>query len=43
MKIVFVNKCLEMKQIHILQKRAIRLIDNTKAKYKILKINDLAD
>ena len=42
-----------MKQIHILQKRAIRLIDNSKAtshsdpvflKYKILKINnDLVD
>ena len=40
----------EMKQIHILQKLAIRLIDNSKAtshsdplflKYKILKINDL--
>ena len=39
-----------MKQIHILQKQAIRLIDNSKAtshsdplflKYKILKINDL--
>ena len=46
------NKCSEMKQIHILQKRAIRLIDNSKAtshsdplflKYKILKINDLVD
>ena len=41
-----------MKQIHILQKRAIRLIDNSKAtshsdplflKYIILKINDLVD
>ena len=41
-----------MKQIHILQKRAIRLIDNSKAtshidplllKYTILKINDLVD
>ena len=41
-----------MKQIHILQKRSIRLIDNSKAtshsdplflKYKILKINDLVD
>ena len=46
------NKCSEMKQIHILQKRAITLIDNSKAmshsdplflKYKILKINDLVD
>jgi len=26
------NKCSEMKQIHILQKQAIRLIDNSKAK-----------
>ena len=44
-----------MKQIHILQKRAIRLIDNLKAmshsdplfikylKHKILKVNDLVD
>ena len=41
-----------MKQIHILQKRAIKLINNSKAmshsdplflKYKILKINDLED
>ena len=41
-----------MKQIHILQKQAIRYIDNSKAmshsdplflKYKILKINDLID
>ena len=46
------NKCSEMKQIHILQKRAVRLIDNSKAmshsdplflKYKILKVNDLVD
>ena len=46
------NKCSEIKQIHILQKRSIRLIDNSKAtshsdplflKYQILKINDLVD
>ena len=46
------NKCSEMRKIHILQKRAIRLIDNSKAtsrsdplflNYKILKINDLVD
>ena len=46
------NKCSEMKQIHILQKQAIRLIDNSKAtshsdplfiKYKVLNINDLVD
>ena len=41
------NKCSEMKQIHILKKRVIRLIDNSKSmshsdplflKYKILKV-----
>ena len=42
------KKCSEMKQIHILQKRAIRSkatshSDPLFLKYKILKINDLVD